>query len=48
MKRVISIVEGVTKNPVWRMVEPVNFEMLEGEHIAVVGPNGGGKTMFTD
>ena len=48
MKKIISIVEGVTKNPVWRMAEPVNFEMLEGEHIAVTGPNGGGKTMFTD
>ena len=30
------------------MAEPVNFEACEGEHIAIVGPNGGGKSMFVD
>ncbi len=30
------------------MAKPVNFTSLAGEHIAVVGPNGGGKTMFVD
>ena len=30
------------------MAEPVNFESCEGEHIAIVGPNGGGKSMFVD
>lgn len=32
----------------WRMAKPVNFTSLDGEHIAVVGPNGGGKTMLVD
>lgn len=34
--------------PQWRMAEPVNFEMCDGEHIAIVGPNGGGKSMLVD
>ena len=34
--------------PEWRMAEPVNFELDEGEHIAIVGPNGGGKTLLVD
>ncbi len=48
MQKIISINEGVTRMPEWRMAEPVNFEMLDGEHIAIVGPNGGGKSMFVD
>ena len=34
--------------PEWRMAQPVNFELCDGEHIAIVGPNGSGKTMFID
>ena len=34
--------------PEWRMAEPVDFELNEGEHIAIVGPNGGGKTLAVD
>ena len=30
------------------MAEPVNFTLLEGEQIAVVGANGAGKSMFVD
>ena len=45
---VIRISEGVVRKPEWRMARPVNFELLDGEHIAVVGPNGGGKSMFLD
>lgn len=45
---IIRIREGVVRNPEWRMAMPVNFELLDGEHIAVVGPNGGGKSMFVD
>ena len=30
------------------MAEPVNFCMEEGEHIAIVGRNGAGKSMFVD
>jgi molybdate transport system ATP-binding protein len=30
------------------MAEPVNFTLEEGEHIAIVGRNGSGKSMFVD
>lgn len=30
------------------MAEPVNFCMEEGEHIAIIGRNGSGKSMFVD
>ena len=48
MKTVIKIEKGVCKMPKWRMAEPVDFELLDDEHLAVVGPNGGGKSMFVD
>lgn len=48
MQTIIKIENGVTRMPEWRMAEPVNFEACEGEHIAIVGPNGGGKSMFVD
>lgn len=32
----------------WRLAEPVDFESLDGEHIAVVGPNAAGKSMLID
>lgn len=34
--------------PAWRMAEPVNFTTLDGEQVAIVGPNGGGKTMLVN
>lgn len=34
--------------PEWRMAEPVDFETCDGEHIAIVGRNGSGKSMFVD
>ena len=34
--------------PEWRMAEPVDFELCDAEHIAIVGPNGGGKSMLVD
>lgn len=48
MQTIIKIENGVTRMPEWRMAEPVNFETCDGEHIAIVGPNGGGKSMFVD
>ena len=47
-RRIIHIEEGVAKNPVWRMAEPVSFDLFENEHIAIIGPNGGGKTMLAE
>lgn len=48
MQTIIKIENGVTRMPEWRMAEPVNFEACDGEHIAIVGPNGGGKSMLVD
>lgn len=45
---IIRIQNGVCRMPKWRMAEPVNFETLDGEHVAIVGPNGGGKSMLAD
>ena len=48
MQATIRITDGVARMPKWRMAEPVTFEALDGEHIAIVGPNGGGKSMLAD
>lgn len=48
MQKIIEIHDGVTRMPEWRMAEPVDFETLDGEHIAIVGDNGGGKSMLVD
>lgn len=48
MRTTIKISNGLTRMPQWRLAEPVNFEMNEGEQIAITGPNGGGKTLLVD
>ncbi|MDD5862408.1 MAG: ATP-binding cassette domain-containing protein [Prevotella sp.] len=48
MQKTIQITHGVARMPEWRMAEPVNFEALDGEQLAIVGPNGGGKSMLVD
>lgn len=48
MQTIIKISNGVVRMPKWRMAEPVNFEACDGEHIAIVGPNGGGKSMLAE
>ena len=47
-KAIINIQEGVVRTPEWRMAEPVNFTLNDGEQLAIVGPNGGGKTMLVN
>lgn len=32
----------------WRLAQPVDFELCNGEHIAIVGNNGSGKTKLAD
>lgn len=48
MQKIIEIKNGLTRMPEWRMEEPVNFVANDGEHIAIVGRNGSGKSMFVD
>lgn len=48
MQNIITIKDGVTRNPVYRMQEPVNLQIAKGEHVAIVGPNGAGKSLLVD
>ena len=48
MQATIRISNGVARMPKWRMAEPVCFEALADEHLAIVGRNGSGKSMLTD
>ena len=48
MPNVIEITNGVPRHPSYRMKEPVSFTLGEGEHIALVGPNAGGKSLLVD
>lgn len=48
MQKVIEIKDGIARKPEWRMKTPVNFELLSGEQVAVIGKNAGGKSMFID
>lgn len=47
-KPIINVKDGVVRMPEWRMEKPVNFVLNDGEQIAIVGPNGGGKTMLVN
>ena len=43
-----NIAGGVARNPLVRLAQPVTAQIATGEHIAIVGPNGGGKSLFVD
>lgn len=47
-RTVIRLCQAQTRMEAWRMAEPVDFELCEGEQLAIVGENGSGKTMFVD
>ena len=48
MSVMISIENGVTRHPDWRMAEPVNLEICEGEQIAICGDNAEGKSRLVE
>ena len=47
-RKVIEIVNGVARHPAYRLAEPVNFVLHEGEQLAILGPNGSGKTKLVN
>ena len=48
MQRIIRLKQGVCRMPQCRLAKPVDFELLDGEHLAIVGANASGKTMLVD
>ncbi len=48
MQKIISIKDGKVRHPDYRFEEPINLDINDGEQIAIVGPNGGGKSMLVD
>lgn len=48
MQATIRVKHGVCRMEKWRMAQPVDFEALANEHIAIVGRNGSGKSMLVD
>lgn len=44
----MSVKNGVARHPKYRMNEPVDFELVEGEQVAIIGDNGSGKSMLVD
>ena len=47
-KEVIVMRGANARKPEWQLPEPVDFTLRQGEHVAVVGRNGSGKTKFVD
>lgn len=45
---IVRIDNGVCPIPEFAMRHPFSLQLLEGEQIAITGPNGGGKTMLVD
>ncbi len=48
MKNLISIDGGETRSREWSMASPFELRTYSGEHLAITGPNGGGKSMLVD
>lgn len=48
MQKIIEIAGGEVRHPLYKMGAPINFELLAGEQLAIVGDNGSGKTRLVD
>lgn len=46
--KTIELRNATARKPEWRLAEPVNFYLDEGESIAIIGRNGSGKSMLVD
>ena len=46
IQNTFNIAGGVARNPLVRLATPITATISAGEHIAIVGPNGGGKSLF--
>lgn len=47
-RKTITLTDGITCDPRFRMAKPVNLTLNAGEHIAIVGDNAAGKSMLVD
>ncbi len=45
MKSVIKITDGVTRQPQYHHIHPINLSIERGEQVAIVGGNGAGKSI---
>lgn len=45
---IIKVENGITRHPDWRMAEPINLEILQGQQIAIVGDNAAGKSRLIE
>ena len=48
MQKLIEITGGEVRHPLYRMAAPIDFELLAGEQLAIVGENGSGKSRLVD
>jgi len=48
MQKIIEITGGEVRHPLYKMAAPIDFELLAGEQLAIVGDNGSGKTRLVD
>lgn len=46
-QEILRITDATAGNPAYRLAQPVNLTLFEGENAAIIGPNGAGKTMLT-